>query len=78
LPLLHTHYPTVSKIVPVPDNLNTHKPASLHEAFPAEEARRLVERFEWHDTPKDGSWSACRCPSASIAASPTSLLGISM
>ena len=38
------------------DNLNTHKPASLYEAFPAAEARRLVERFEWHYTPKDGSW----------------------
>jgi hypothetical protein len=40
----------------VPDNLNTHKPASLYEAFPAAEARRLVERFEWHFTPKHGSW----------------------
>ena len=33
-----------------------HKPASLYEAFPAAEARRLVERFEWHYTPKHGSW----------------------
>ena len=38
------------------DNLSTHKPASLCEAFPAKEARRLVERFEWHYTPKHGSW----------------------
>ena len=38
------------------DNLNTHKPASLYEAFPASEARRLVERFEWHYTPKHASW----------------------
>ena len=38
------------------DNLNTHKPASLYEAFPPAEARRLVERFEWHYTPKHGSW----------------------
>ena len=38
------------------DNLNTHKSASLYEAFPAVEARRLVERFEWHYTPKHGSW----------------------
>jgi hypothetical protein len=44
------------KIALVQDNLNTHKPASLYEAFPAEEARRLVERFEWHYTPKHGSW----------------------
>ena len=40
----------------VQDNLKTHKPASLYEAFPAAEARRLVERFEWHYTPKHGSW----------------------
>ena len=33
-----------------------HKPASLYEAFPAYKARRLVERFEWHYTPKHGSW----------------------
>jgi hypothetical protein len=40
----------------VQDNLSIHKPASLYEAFPAAEARRLVERFEWHYTPKHGSW----------------------
>ena len=34
------------------DNLDTHEPASLYKAFPAAEARRLVERFEWHYTPK--------------------------
>jgi len=50
------HFPNVSQIVLVQDNLNTHKPASLYEAFPAAEARRLVERFEWHYTPKHGSW----------------------
>jgi hypothetical protein len=50
------HYPNAAKIVLVQDNLSTHKPASLYEAFPAEEARRLVERFEWHYTPKHGSW----------------------
>jgi hypothetical protein len=38
------------------DNLNTHSKASLYEALPAAEARRLVERFEWHYTPKHGSW----------------------
>jgi hypothetical protein len=36
--------------------LNIHSKASLYEAFPAAEARRLVERFEWHYTPKHGSW----------------------
>jgi hypothetical protein len=40
----------------VQDNLNPHKPASLYEAFSSAEARRLVERFEWHYTPKHGSW----------------------
>ena len=50
------HFPTASKIVLVQDNLSTHKPASLYEAFPAAQARRLVERFEWHYTPKHGSW----------------------
>jgi uncharacterized small protein (DUF1192 family) len=54
--LSDTHFPNAPKIVLVQDNLNTHKPASLYEAFPAAEARRLVERFEWHYTPKHGSW----------------------
>ena len=49
-------FPDTAKIVLVQDNLNIHKPASLYEAFPAPEARRLVERFEWHYTPKHGSW----------------------
>ena len=48
--------PKAEKILLVQDNLNTHTPASLYEAFPPEEARRLVERFEWHYTPKHGSW----------------------
>jgi hypothetical protein len=54
--LSNTHFPEANKIVLVQDNLNTHRPASLYEAFPAAEARRLVERFEWHYTPKHGSW----------------------
>ena len=49
-------YPNAAKIALVQDNLSTHKPASLYEAFPPAEARRLVERFEWHYTPKHGSW----------------------
>jgi DDE superfamily endonuclease len=44
------------KIVLVCDNLNTHTKASLYEAFEPAEARRLAERFEWHHTPKHGSW----------------------
>lgn len=50
------HFPNARKISLVQDNLNTHVKASLYEAFPAVEARRLVERFEWHYTPKHGSW----------------------
>jgi transposase len=49
-------YPTAEKIVLVMDNLNTHKMASLYEAFVPDEARRLVERLEVHYTPKHGSW----------------------
>ena len=49
-------YPDADKIVVVLDNLNTHAPQSFYETFPAEEARRLCERFEFHYTPKHGSW----------------------
>jgi transposase len=49
-------YPHAEKIVLVMDNLNTHKPASLYEAFAPAEARRLLERLEIHYTPKHGSW----------------------
>ena len=54
--LSDVHFPRAEKIVLVQDNLNTHCPASLYRAFDPEEARRLVERFEWHFTPKHGSW----------------------
>ena len=50
------HFADAEKIILVQDNLNTHVPASLYEAFPPGDARRLVERFEWHYTPKHGSW----------------------
>ena len=46
--LADRHFPHVKTIVLVQDNLNIHSKASLYEAFPASEARRLVERFEWH------------------------------
>jgi hypothetical protein len=49
-------YPDAKKIVLVMDNLNTHKLASLYEAFAPETARRLAARFEIHYTPKHGSW----------------------
>ena len=44
------------KVVRVMDNLNTPKRASLYEAFPPEQARRIAERLEIHHTPKHGSW----------------------
>ena len=50
------HFPKAKKITLVQDNLNTHKKASLYEAFPPAEARRIIERFEWIYTPKHGSW----------------------
>jgi hypothetical protein len=50
------HFAKAEKIVLIQDNLNTHAPASLYEAFAPAEARRLIERFEWHYTPKHGSW----------------------
>jgi hypothetical protein len=49
-------YAAAERIVLVCDNLNTHTPAALYEAFEPAEARRLAERFEWHYTPKHGSW----------------------
>ena len=49
-------YSEAEIIVLVQDNLNTHSPASLYEAFPPAEAQRLANRFEWHYTPKHGSW----------------------
>lgn len=54
--LVDERYPDAEKIVLVMDNLNTHSPASLYEAFEPSEARRLVEKLEIHYTPKHGSW----------------------
>jgi hypothetical protein len=50
------HFAAAEQILLVQDNLNTHAPSALYEAFPPAEARRLIERFEWHYTPKHGSW----------------------
>lgn len=54
--LSDVHYPEAEKIVMVMDNLNTHSPSSFYDAFAPEEARRLTNRFEFHFTPKHGSW----------------------
>jgi hypothetical protein len=54
--LVDVRYPDAERIVLVLDNLNTHTPGSLYEAFPPAEARRLAEKLEIHYTPKHGSW----------------------
>jgi DDE superfamily endonuclease len=54
--LVDVHFPTAPLIQVVLDNLNTHTPASLYEAFEPEEARRIARRLEFHYTPKHGSW----------------------
>jgi hypothetical protein len=54
--LVDVHFPAAERIVLVLDNLNTHRPAALYQAFPPAEAWRLLEKLEWHFTPKHGSW----------------------
>jgi DDE superfamily endonuclease len=54
--MVDRHYPRATKVLLVQDNLNTHDGASLYEAFPPEEARRILDRIEFHYTPKHGSW----------------------
>ncbi len=54
--LVDVHYPDAERIVLVMDNLNTHTPASLYEAFPPAEAKRIADKLEIHYTPKHGSW----------------------
>ena len=54
--LVDEAYPRVPVVRVVLDNLNTHRMASLYEAFPAAEARRIAKRLEFHYTPKHGSW----------------------
>ena len=54
--MIDVWYPAAERVVLVLDNLSTHTPAALYEAFAPAEARRLVEKLEWHYTPKHGSW----------------------
>jgi len=54
--LVDEHYPRAEKVRVVLDNLNTHTPASLYKAFEPGEARRIVDKLEFHHTPKHGSW----------------------
>jgi DDE superfamily endonuclease len=54
--LVDGRYPDVERIVLVLDNLNTHSPGSLYDAFPPAEAKRMADKLEIHYTPKHGSW----------------------
>ena len=54
--MLDERYPNAVQVRLILDNLNTHCPASLYEAFEPQEARRLAERLEIHYTPRHGSW----------------------
>jgi DDE superfamily endonuclease len=54
--LVDVYFPAATKIRLVQDNLNTHDGASLYETFPPEEARRILDKLEFHYTPKHGSW----------------------
>lgn len=54
--LVDLHFPQAQVVRLVLDNLNTHSPASLYQAFAPEEARRILRKLEFHFTPKHGSW----------------------
>jgi hypothetical protein len=54
--LVDVHFPEAEVIRVVLDNLNTHTPAALYEAFEPQEARRIVRKLEFHYTPNHGSW----------------------
>lgn len=66
--LAEDRYPEADRIVLVTDNLNTHDPGCLYEAFEPGRARRIAERLEWHYTPKHGSWlNVAECELAALA-----------
>jgi transposase len=54
--LVDVHYPRAERIRVVLDNLSTHMPGALYEAFPAPEAHRVLQRLDFHFTPKHASW----------------------
>ena len=54
--LIDVHFPQAEKIVIVQDQLNTHSPACLYEVFAPVETKRILDRLEFHSTPKHGSW----------------------
>ena len=61
-------HPDADKLVLVTDNLNTHDPGCLYEAFEPDRARRIAARLEWHYTPKHGSWlNVAECELAALS-----------
>jgi hypothetical protein len=54
--LVDVHFPQAERIILVQDQLNTHNPSALYEVFPPAEAKRILDRLEFHFTPKHGSW----------------------
>jgi len=54
--LVDVHYPDAEKVLLVQDNLNTHSGGSIYERFPPAEALRILDKIEWHYTPKHASW----------------------
>jgi len=63
-----TFYPDIDKIILISDNLNTHNISSFYEAFPPQFAYRLAQKFDFHYTPKHGSWlNIAECELSSLA-----------
>jgi hypothetical protein len=54
--LVDVHFPEATRIRLIQDNLNTHNPAFLYEVFEPAEAKRILDKLEFHFTPKHGSW----------------------
>ena len=66
--LVEERHPGADKLVLVTDNLNTHDPGCLYEAFEPDRARRIAEKLEWHYTPKHGSWlNVAECELAALS-----------
>jgi hypothetical protein len=61
-------HPDADELILVTDNLNTHDPGCLYEAFEPDRGRRIAEKLEWHDTPKHGSWlNVAECELAALS-----------
>lgn len=66
--LVEERHPTAERVVLVTDNLNTHDPGCLYEAFAPDRARWIAEKLEWHYTPKHGSWlNVAECELAALS-----------